>query len=131
MEITNVDLIKILNYDENDLRNNYVLQKDNSKTFKEWKDDFLQKQKIIYEQDILLCLKNIHDNPNILEVDDISKYIDIQNREEWDYCLLDLTEALFNNKFLAFNKNNYRIYELTKDEYREIEEKIENKEVTV
>lgn len=58
-------------------------------------------------------------------VSDISKYIDItDDREEWDYCLDDLDEAIYNVDYLVFNKKDDRIYEVSEDEYNLIKKKL-------
>lgn len=58
---------------------------------------------------------------SVLIVDDLSKDIDMNNREEFDYCKEDLDEAIRNNEYLVYNLKDERLYEVTEEEYKRIE----------
>lgn len=61
----------------------------------------------------------------IILIDDISKEMKIdENREQFDYCLEDLDEAIRNNKYLVYNLKDKRIYEITEEEYRKSYDRI-------
>lgn len=65
----------------------------------------------------------------IILIDDISKEMKIdENREQFDYCLEDLDEAIRNNKYLVYNLKDKRIYEITDEEYRKGYERIRVRE---
>lgn len=57
---------------------------------------------------------------NVCYVDDISRFIELENRAEWNYALDDLDEALSNNSFLVVNYKDNRVYEVTKEEFERI-----------
>ena len=65
--------------------------------------------------------KNIPNHSDVLEVDDIAEFINTENREQWDYCVEDLSEAVANNEYLVYNKADNRIYEVTESEYENIQ----------
>ena len=58
---------------------------------------------------------------SVLIVNDLSEDIDINNREEFDYCKEDLDEAIRNNEYLVYNLKDERLYEVTEEEYKRIE----------
>lgn len=59
-----------------------------------------------------------------LVVRDITKWVDTKNREQFDYCTDDIDEAILNNEFLAYNMKDKRVYELTQEEYTEMQKAI-------
>lgn len=59
-----------------------------------------------------------------LIVKDITKWVDTKNREQFDYCTDDIDEAILNNEFLAYNMKDKRVYELTHEEYTEMQKAI-------
>ena len=91
-----------------------------------YNENIKEKEKVTNEEIISNMLKAINNNEKILKVDDITSFINTNNREEWNYNILDLSEATLNNDYLAFNKEDFRIYELTKEEYETIDEYMKN-----
>lgn len=58
---------------------------------------------------------------NIITVDSIKLYIDLkEDREQWDYPIEDMVDAINNNEYLVISKENNRIYEVTEKEFIEI-----------